>query len=455
MTQRRYGLPVSAVAVALFCVRLLGEPWSTHFPPQFPDAVNPGRTDTYYAVARLTPFRPRFYWAPRPIVYPTFLWLLGRSSHLVVIGQTLAYCAALGLLCFMTRTLLKTRLIANAAVVLIVLVAVEARFAVWNTQILSESLGITLGIVAIAAWWRVAVAPSPRAVTWAWASTLVWLLERDAHTVPVAVVLVPVTATVAIVGRRLTRDVRRRLLAGAGVALVACAYVFVSQKVSERNQYPFDNNIGMRVLEQPPLTTWFVEGGMPLDAALAGRRGKSAFDDNRFFVDDPSLARYRRWADGPGSRRMLVSLAVRAPDWYRMLDKQWKAILAEDYAAYDGYGVRHRLPTRLPLQVGGPATPRGLAIWLLLAGVMLSLAFLFSKRIGAVLFAATGLLVALVDVYCSFAGDAFEVGRHLAGPLSRLMVMLVVSIAVGLDAIWRARRYSTDQTEVAVGRANA
>lgn len=68
--RRRYGLYISAIVVALFFVRVLGEPWDTRFPPQFPDALNPGRTDTYYAVAGLTPFRPSFYWAPRPFLYP-------------------------------------------------------------------------------------------------------------------------------------------------------------------------------------------------------------------------------------------------------------------------------------------------------------------------------------------------------------------------------------------------
>ncbi|MBV8560081.1 MAG: hypothetical protein JO050_04870, partial [Acidimicrobiia bacterium] len=77
----RFGLYLSAVLVGLFCVRVLGASWSTHFPPQFPDALNPGRTDTYYAVSLLTPFRPSFYWAPRPIVYPAFLRLFGRSAQ--------------------------------------------------------------------------------------------------------------------------------------------------------------------------------------------------------------------------------------------------------------------------------------------------------------------------------------------------------------------------------------
>jgi hypothetical protein len=90
-SRRRYGLYVSAVLVALFFVRVLGEPWDTRFPPTFPDAFNPGRTDTYYAIAGLSPFRPSFYWAARPVLYPAFVWLFGRTSHLIVLGQMATY----------------------------------------------------------------------------------------------------------------------------------------------------------------------------------------------------------------------------------------------------------------------------------------------------------------------------------------------------------------------------
>jgi hypothetical protein len=437
--RRSYAFYASAVAVALFCVRLLGQPWTTHFRPQFPDALNPGRTDTYYAVARLSPFRPKFYWSPRPVVYPAFVWLFGRSSHLIVLGQTAAYCAAFAVLCVTVHQLIRTRLIANVAVVLLALIAIQARFALWNTQILSESLGISLGIMAIAMWGRVALGPTARRVTWAWGWTIVWLLERDAHTVPIAAVVVPASVVLALTVRSLAPDARRRLLMGSVIALVACGYVYRAQQVTKRNQYPFDNNVGLRILPSPSLRAWFVAGGMPLDASLAERRGHSAFDDDRRFVNDPSLARYRRWAEGPGSRRLALSLVVRARDWDHLLGKELRNILADDYQAYDGYGVNHRLPGRLPWQLGGPGTPMGLMTWLLLATIILAAAAIFSSRLHPIVFAFGGLLVVLVDIYCSYVGDALEVNRHLAGPLSRLSVMLVIAIAVGYDALVQAR----------------
>lgn len=419
---------------------MLGEPWSTHFPPMFPDALNPGRSDTYYAVARLTPFRPSFYWAPRPVVYPAFVWLFGRNSQLIVLAQTLLYCGAVGVLAVTAWRLLHHRVIAVVAVVGIVLTAVEARFAFWTTQVLSESLGISLGLLAIAAWWRASAEPTKRRVTWAWVWTIVWLLERDAHTLPVAVVIVPVAVVVGLLARHLTMDVRRQLVTGALVALVACGYVYAAQRVSHRNRYSIEDTIGVRVLPDPSLRRWFVQGGMPLNPALQARSGKSAFDDNRRFETDPDLAGFRRWADGAGGRRMLESFVVRAPDWYRMLGQQWNKILSDNDSAYDGYTVRDRLPARYPAQVGGPDTAAGLAVWLVLAVGALAGAALVSRRRGPLVFAAGGLVAVLVELYCTFAGDALEVSRHLVGPLNRLNVMLIVCIAVGADLLWQSRR---------------
>jgi hypothetical protein len=437
---RRYGLYVSAVLVALFFVRVLGEPWETRFPPMFPDALNPGRTDTYYAIAGLTPFRPSFYWAARPVLYPAFVWLLGRTSQLIVLGQMATYCAAFGVLCLTAHQFIRNRLIAIATVVVLVLIAIQGRFVLWNTQILSESLGVSLGIMVIAMWWRVAAAPTRRRVTWAWAWTILWMLVRDSFVIPVLLGVLPAAVYYALRSRGLAGDVRRRLVSGALIALLVSGYIYVAQDVSNRNRYPLYNNVGQRILPDPELRAWFERGGMPVDAALLGRQGKTAFDDDRFFVEDPSLARFREWADGPGERRMTLSVVLRARDWYDLLSRQWKHLLAYDFDAYDGYDVLQRLPTRMPFQLGGPGTPRALFLWLLAAAAVSWLAVGRAARPAPVKFAVVGVGLVLLELYTSFVADSLEVERHLVGPLSRLGPMLVVCIAIGLDTLWRERR---------------
>jgi hypothetical protein len=440
----------SAVATALFCLRVLGEPWGTHFPPQFPDTVNPGRTDTYYAVAHLTPLRPGFYFAARPIAFPGFVWLLGFNTHLIVVVQTLGYCGAVVFLCVTAHRLLSTRWIAYLAGALVVLIAIEARFALWTTQILSESLGISLGIVAIALWWRVAAGGDAKTVTWAWVVTILWALERDADVAPILLVIIPVTVAVGLLSRAIAPAARRRLLAGAAVALVACVYIYGAQQIGERNRLPLYGNIGLRVLPDPALRSWFVKGGMPLDAALASRTGKTEFDDHRFFENAPSLARFRQWASGSGGRLMLESYVVRSPDWYRMLANRWKPILSADYTGYDTYGVGHRLPARPLGQLGGPENGGGLAVWFLLAVAGLVLAAVFARRRAMVVFAAGALLAAFVELYASFVGESFEVERHVAGAVNRVSVILVLCVAIAADLLWQHWRASPHSEPVPV-----
>jgi hypothetical protein len=409
--------------------------------------LNPGRTDTYYAVAHLTPFNPSFYFAPRPIGYPAFIWLLGFNSQLIVVVQTLGYCGAVAFLCATVHNLVTTKWVANVAVALIVVIAIEGRFALWTTQILTESLGFSLGMVALALWWRAAAGGSARTVTWAWAWTIAWALERDADVAPIVLVIVPLAVAAALLARKLTPEVRRRLLAGAAVAIFACVYIYGAQQVGKRNRLPLYGNVGLRILPDPSLRAWFVKGGMPLDAALESRTGKSEFDDNRFFENSPSLAAFRRWASGPGGRRMLESYVVRSPDWYRMLAKQWTSILSENYAAYDTYGASHRLPTRPLGQLGGPENGRGLAVWLVTAGASLAVAAAVTRRRAVVVFGAGALAAALVELYASFVGESFEVQRHVVGAVNRVSLVLVVCIAIGADLLsqrWRASQHRTD-----------
>lgn len=445
----RYGLYISAAFVGLFCLRVLGVPWHTHFPPQFPDALNPGRSDTYYAVAHLTPLRPHFYFAARPIGFPALIWFTAFNSQLLVVLQALGYCAAVAFLCATAYKQLTTRWVAYGAIALFILIAVEARFALWTTQVLSEALAISLGIVAIALWWRVAARATVTVVTWAWIFTIAWALVRDAHVAPLVVVIIPVAAATGWLNRTLSPDVRRRLLVGAAAALLASVYVYGAQQIGKRNRLPLYGNVGERILPNPALRSWFVKCGMPLDAALASRSGKSEFDDNRFFENSPSLARFRQWASGPGGRCLFESYIVRSPDWYRMLGKEWKPILSENFTGYDSYGVGHRLPTRPFGQLGGPQTARGLEVWLLLAGGVLVAAALLVRRRATVVFAAAAIAAAIVEVYASFVGESFEVQRHAVGAVNRLSVTLVIGTVIGVDLLWQRWRNPEQQKDEA------
>jgi hypothetical protein len=432
------GTAIAGVVVAFFLIRMLGQPWPNHFPPTYPDSFS------YLKVATEGPFHPHFFFDERPIGYPLLLWLMGRSSALIVVAQTALYVAAFWTLCRVIFSDLSSKFVGVVAVVFIAALAIEPRNSMWNTIILSESFSTTLAIFSIAAWWRAASRPSKRTITWAWIATVAWILVRDTNVLPTMTVIVPATLVLAFVAKRADRELRRRLVLGAVAVTVVCGYVYVSQAVSHRTQYSVHNVVGMRVLPDAGITHWFVQGGMPLDDALRGRTNHNAWDDNEAFLQAPNLARYRTWARGTGGRRLLISMVVLAPEWWKRLHHEMPNILRDENQAYDSYHVFDRFPHHMPAPLGTPRTPAGLWFALLLAIAGIATAATDPRRRLLAYFAAVGLLSAAVDVWCSYVGDPMEVNRHLVGPLARLNVFVIIAVAIGADVLVSGRKRSPE-----------
>jgi hypothetical protein len=435
-TVRSAAIYVAASLTALFMLRLLGASWDTHFPAVWPDAVFPKQG--YLAVAAKGPFRPSFYFAFRPIGYPLLLWFFGRSSHLTVIAQTAIYSAAVIALYATALRVMRTRTVGVITSVLIVGMAVQAKYAMWNTQILSESLAISLGFAAIAAWWRFAAEPTVARALWGYAFVVAWLVVRDAHVLPATVVIVPVSLAVARFGLNLTSEVRRALVAGAIVVVVTAGYSYSAAAASHRAELSFHNVVGVRVLPDSELTRWFSQHGMPLDRALRTRTGKSGLDDDFYLSQDPAFAKYRHWARHGGPRALVMSLILLAPHYDHLLYDDLPLILKGDVSFYDTQSVYTRLPHQMPLQLGGPSTRKGLTIWLVLGVVALAASLVIARRRGwgasLTVFGATGLFLSLLEIYTTWGGDPVEMQRHLIGALSRLSLMLIIVVASAVDA---------------------
>jgi len=450
---RAVAIYASAIASALFMVRLLGAGWSTHFTAVWPDAVFPNQG--YLAVAAKGPFRPSFYFAFRPIGYPLFLWLFRRDALVTVVAQTALYCAVVTALCSAAFRVLRSRIVAGITAVAFVGIAVQAKYAMWNTQILSESLAISLGFASIAAWWRFAAAPTRSRARWGWTFLIAWMCVRDAHVLPATIVLVPVALAVTWLGRSLDPGVRRTLATGAVIVVITAGYSYFSTTASHRAELSFHDVVGIRVLPDSELTKWFTEHGMPLDRALRTRTGKGGLVDDFYRSNDPAFARYRHWARDAGPRALVVSLVVLAPHYAALMNKDLPAILDGDVRTYDTQSVYDRLPHQIPLQLGGPTTRDGLFVWLAVAIAGLATSFVGAVRrkraIGVAVFAATALTLTLVEGYTTWGGDPVELERHLIGVLSRLSMILVIVIASSIDAAIRVAHVPDVHAKVDLG----
>lgn len=415
-------------AAAVFVVAVLGPRWRSGFPPVYPDS------HSYLAVAARNPWSPRFWADQRPPTYPLFVWLFGSSPAWIVVAQTLCWVLAWGWLMATAWQQVRARPLAFGAVVVLALMAVESRWAMWNTQILTESLSGSLAVAGVAAWWRWLAEPSRFRTAAVAATTCAWMLVRDSNSLSLLAAAVPAAAVVLWVLRRAGRGgPRRRTLALVLGAVLVCGAVSVGTQLgAARNVAPFHNNMGLRWLPSGTMRAYFEGHGLEVTPALEARIGQDAWADGEAFLRSPDLAAYRAWADGPGRFWAAWSLVAHV-GWYA---DGWRDEIgrhtATDFTVYDSYSVAEHLPDR-PLSVLDPVgSGRTMAVWGLLVAALAAAAAVRGGR-REVYFVAVLVVPVLADLYLSYTGDAIEVARHLHGPMLRFGVVAVVAVAVLAD----------------------
>ena len=415
---------VFALFVSVFLLRTLGPVWRSGLGPEFPDSYS------FLDHARIGPWWPSFWFGERPVGLPLLAWLLGRNAGALVLVQTIAYALAVAFLGATLLRIVANRVIAWFAVVVITIVASQPRFALWSLEVLSESLGLTLSLLALAGWLSYAHSPDRRRLVLAFVITAAWLLVRDAHAVTVGVV-----AAAALFASRSMGDIaqRRLLRIGAAVLVLGVAYVAIAQNVSERNRYPLINNVGLRVLGDDDLTNDWVARGMPMSDALLERTGSDSWSDGDAFLRDPRLAEFREWVDGEGQRDQVMSLVLDAPHWLGEFRRDLPGLLSYRFDDYDRYAVDERLPDGSSW-FDVPRTSTELVLWLAI-GALATIAVARKRRaLGVVL--GVALTATIVEAYTSYVLDAVEVQRHMVGVLLRIGVIVVVAIALALGEAW-------------------
>lgn len=424
-----------AVVAGLFLVRVVGEPWGGGFAPFFPD------TASYLRVSDRGPFWPRFWFDERPPAYPLVLWLLGGGGRAVVVFQSVAYVVAWIWLGTVAWQRIACRPVAAVTVGVLALIAVQARWALWTTQILTESLSITLAVAAVAAWWQLVVEPLRWRAAVATSITAAWMLLRDSNAVTFAAAAVPALVFAFVLLRTAATDLRRYSVIGLAVLVTVGGYSWIGQIASNRGETSFHNNVGLRWLPDPGMSSFFESRGMPIDDALLTRLGSDAWADGEAFLRDPALADYRAWAEGRGRVAAVESFVIEAPFWLDGLRDDLGRSLRDEFRGYDLFDVGDRIPRRTL----GPFDPVGSGVMLAVATVASAVGALIAARHRRALglFAVFLLVPAWIDLYLSYVGDAVEVGRHMIGALSRLSVAIVVVVGIGVDAALDGR--DTDQ----------
>ena len=353
--------------------------------------------------------------ADRPMGLPLLLDAVPSSAWLFVLH---AFVGAVvwAFLLYALVSATRTRAARAVVTVMVLWAATSVRVVMWDAIVLTESLSISLLVLAVALavqWVRTSSRGTAAALILA---TTAWATLRDTNAVEVA--LAAGACLGAVLVTRVVRGTFDGQLTAVGTTtLVVAGLLLAGSSAGHRGDFPFYNVMGQRILVDDVATEYFADHGMPVSDALLALANGWGFSG---FVDDPDLEVFRTWAREDG-RRVYATFLLTRPGWTAA---HLGPDLVHVFAPLGGYGGQHDPhPLR---QVAVPDTPLATATWTGLAGILLAV-----PRQGDRLRPFALLLVVLgaVDAGATWAADAMELSRHALN--STLFVGLGVLLQAG------------------------
>lgn len=383
----------------------------------------------------------------RPWAVPYLYWVIPGGNRALIVGQALVGAACWATLALSAAAWFRTR--AGRLAVAVVLAGLGCTVTVtnWDAAKLSESLGLSLTVLVIAAWLNFVRRTEPVTAGLVVLATLPWLFVRQSL-VPTAWLVVGLAGVaVLVLGRR--RGFREL---GVRILAVLCLLLAVEAAVAtasySRNQEIVRENllviVANRIAEDPGRLTWFVEHGMPIP--------ESGSLDPDSLRNDPAFS---EWVGGEGRStylRFLVThpgYALTAPlDDFAGIEtasaeegEPQSAMLAptDRYAT-----VRAVLPRPVEDLLAGPGDT-GLVITLLVVVLGWSLARI-RRRSSRWPVPLLLVLVAIASLYTGWHGATPELGRLALVGAVALRIGLFLQLAVLIEDEVLARRERVDGT---------
>jgi hypothetical protein len=416
------GVPAFAVGIAVALVVRAMHGWSRNGA----DPLVWNDTADYVASSKLPLWSVDRWLGERPPLMPLVLSAAGGSFGRFVTIQTVISALAWGVLGWAVAAAVRPtwrRLVAGGGVVLLALVWPVA---MWDQQVLTESLALSgLALVAAAAV-RTAAGVTPLRVAGLIGACAWWLAVRDSHLVPVgcgALVL-------AIAAWRGWLRPRGDALAASAFLLALVVLVLGAAGAGDRDRLPLEHVYAARVLPYADRVEWFADHGMP-DAHALEAIPEATSPGRAPFTPVPPVAQWARWrawlaADG---RATLLRYALTHPTYLvrePMRDPERVFNNAGGLRGYEPLTLRRVTPAD---RIADPAT------WVALAIGLAGAALAWLRRVLATPLAAAGLVIAATaapHALVVWHSDGMESARHLLIPgiQLRLGVLLVVLAAL-------------------------
>ena len=245
----------------------------------------------------------------RPWATPYLYWLIPGTNRALVVGQALVGAACWATLALSAAAWFRCR--STRLVVAVVLAGIGCTTVVtnWDAAKLSESLGLSLTVLVIAAWLNFVRRTETATALLVVLATLPWLFVRQSL-ITTAWLVVAIAGLAGVVAWRRARRGGGPLLAPRlllAVAIVLAGETAVASVTYSHNQEIVRENllviVSNRVAPDPGRLDWFTDHGMPVPAS-----GQTDPDSLR---NDPAFS---AWVGGEG-RSTYVRYLVTHP-WY-------------------------------------------------------------------------------------------------------------------------------------------
>jgi hypothetical protein len=251
--------------------------------------VSFGDTPDYFLIASQPLFSSSFWLSSKPPVIPLFFKLLHNDPERIMAAQIWISILSWSCLAFMAALVVRLFLIKLLAFLVILGFSLDQHIIMWDALVLSDSLALSLLALFLASGlWLLA--------EWKWYKVIVLAC--------VAVLLAFVRDTYAywllLMGMILLAVVffthqRQRVLLISGIFV---SLFLVSNALASAGYHwysAFLMTVGLRILPNPEYVAYFEQRGMPVNAALMERSGKSMQSDEAAMLYDARLDEFRRW----------------------------------------------------------------------------------------------------------------------------------------------------------------
>ena len=376
---------------------------------------------------------------------PFLYWLIPGTNRALVIGQAVVGAVCWSVLALSAAAWFRLRTARVAVAVVLAALGCTSVVTNWDAAKLSESLGLSLTVLVVAAWLNFLRRTELATALLVALATLPWLFVRQSivPTAWMAVGLV-VVAVVVLARRRGRRDLGVRLL--ALLAIVLAVEGALATASYSRNQEIVHENllviVANRVASDPARLEWFTQHGMPVPASGAldpdSLRSDPAFSDWVAHEGRSTYVRYLATHPWYTATAPLDDFAgVRQPNAEEQVPSTAMLAPPAFYAS-----VRLVLPEPVEDLLFGPGdTGMVIALTVVVLGWSLARVGRRSPRWPLPL-ALIGLAVA--SLYTGWHGATPELDRlALAGAVA-LRIGLVLQLAVLIEDEVQLRRRSVD-----------